>query len=242
MFKTGIDASNLTARFKNIEQRFRIETAMALNTSAFEVREAWGQKIKKVFDRPTPLTQRATLYKKATADHLVAEVYIRDEATKGTPPVRYLLPGVKGGARAQKASERQLSRNLGFKKYWVPGPGAPKDQYGNVPGSFIMRVLSSVQATNDPQQFTPGRKVSRRSRGKARTFFRPRAGIDSKLDRNTIYQRFDDGSIKPVLIGIDKPPQYRARFDAYGVAQRIFRARFHINMARAKQRLAKIRP
>jgi hypothetical protein len=231
MFRITIDGSTLLRRLGQLAGAAPEATVRALNRSAFEVRAGWVDEVKKVFDRPTPYTQRAPLYKKATVERMVAEVFIRDEAAKGTPPVKYLLPQVRGGPRAQKASERLLQRYLGFPPYWVPGPGAPRDAYGNVPGGFIQRVLSSVQATADPAQRTPGRKVSRRSRGRKRMFFLPPPGVGSRLKRTTIYERTADGKVMPVLIGVTRPPAYRPRFDAMGVARRIFYSRFKINAA-----------
>ena len=230
MFRIKIDPAALLDRFARIGELSAAATVRALNNAAFEVRSGWVSEVRRVFDRPTPLTQRAPLYKKATLDRVIAEVFIRDDATKGTPPVKYLFPQVAGGPRGQKRSERLLQRQLGFPAYWVPGPAAPRDAYGNVPGSFIMRVLTSVQATADPAQRTPGRKVSRRSRGRKRLFFIPRAGVASSLKRTTIYERRADGSAAPVLIGIPRSPQYRRRFDAIGVARRIFYDRFRSNI------------
>lgn len=237
MFSLAVDSSSLVRRFSKLVDLTPSATARALNTSAFEVRSGWVAEVKRAFDRPTPLTQRAPLYRKAAPNHLVAEVFIRSEAAKGTPPSQYLLPEVRGGPRSQKSSERLLHRLLGFPAYWVPGPGAPRDSYGNVPGSFIMKVLASVQATADPQQRTPGRKISRRSRGKRRLFFIPRAGVPTKLKRTTIYERKPDGSISPVLIGIARPPIYKPRFDAYGIAHRIFFERFNINLSKELSRI-----
>ena len=237
MFSLKIDASTLISRFTRLADLTPEATARALNTSAFEVRSGWVAEVRRAFDRPTPLTQRAPLYKKATPQHLVAEVFIRNEAAKGTPPSKYLHPSVVGGPRGQKSSERLLSRMLGFPKYWVPGPGAPRDAYGNVPGGFIQRVLSSVQATADPAQRTPGRKVSRRSRGRKRIFFIPRAGVASKLKRTMIFERREDGSVIPVLIGVSRAPTYTPRFKAYDVANRIFISRFNINLSKELARI-----
>lgn len=236
MFGVTVDAANFVGRVLAFSKAFPKETSQALNKSAFEVRKGWSDEIVKIFDRPAPLTVRAPLYKKSSPQVLVAEVYIRNEVSKGTPPSAYLIHHVRGGPRNQKASERLLNRNLGMGKYWVPGPGAPLNSYGNVSQGWLNKVLSSVQANNDPQQHTIGRKQGRRGRGRKRIFFRVPAGADTKLNRSIIYERKSDRSIIPVIITTNKVPQYRKRFDAFGLAQRIFYDRFKVNINGAVSR------
>lgn len=242
MNRIEINAENLLSRFSEIERQYRIEVASALNTSAFEVRSGWAREIGRVFDNPTPFTLRSPLYKKATVDKLVAEVFIRDAdfSSAGVAPATYLMAQAFGGERKQKPSERALERNIGFPKFYIPGKNAPKDRYGNLPGSQIVKILASVQAMNLPENNTPGRKVGRRGRGHKRKFFRIRPGTDSRLSRDIIFERLDGGGVRPILIGVNKAPRYRVRFQAFELARRIFHERFAINMHRAKKKLAAI--
>src|SRR3712207_5175441 len=81
-------------------------TRNALNDVAFGARAAEVERIRGVFDRPTPLVQRSPLVRKATKETLVAEVYIRDDVSRGgTPPAKILAAQVSGGARGPKAFE-----------------------------------------------------------------------------------------------------------------------------------------
>jgi hypothetical protein len=59
---------------------------MALNETAFAIREHMKQTTKEVFDRPVPLTVNSTLYKKASGDQqqLQATIFIRDDVPKGS--------------------------------------------------------------------------------------------------------------------------------------------------------------
>src|SRR5690606_4985368 len=80
----------------------------ACNATAFEIRQTWKRAAPRVFDRPTPLTVNAAQYKKATKQKLYAEIFQRDEASKGNPPAKYLQAEVEGGTRRPKAMERLL--------------------------------------------------------------------------------------------------------------------------------------
>jgi hypothetical protein len=236
MHGVEIDTKALVSRLTEIEKRRLPQiTLRALNDSAFETREAWADEAAKVFDRPTSLTLRAPLYRKATLQKLEAEVFIRDDATKGTPPATYLTPQVRGGPRQQKRGERALSRAAGFSAFYVPAPGAPLDQFGNVKRGLIQKILSQLQASHDPAQRETGLKRGRRlgrqrRRGGGGSYFIPAAG--SHLKRDVIYERIVTGfgsSVRPVLVGVNAAPTYRKRYDVFKLAQEIFGRRFSAN-------------
>src|SRR5690606_2908854 len=108
----------------------------------------------------------AALYRKATKAKPVAEVFIRDEAPKGTPPAKYLLPQVEGGTRRPKAFERRLQASgaLPAGMFAVAGKGAKLDRHGNVPGRVITAVLSAMHSQFDPYQNATETSVKRRRR------------------------------------------------------------------------------
>src|SRR5690606_17275008 len=109
-------------------------------------RETWKRTAQRVFDRPTRITVNSVLYAKATKDRLYADVFIRDEASGGTPPARYLLPEVEGGARRLKPFERLLQAQgvMPAGMFAVPGKGAQLDAFGNVPPSQVNQMLSQL--------------------------------------------------------------------------------------------------
>lgn len=237
MVGADIQVAEFVRSLSDIERRkLPSVTVRALNVSAFEVRDEWAREIPQVFDDPTSITLRSPLYRKATPQRMHAEVFIRDEVLSGTPPSEYLKPQAFGGPRQQKRSEAALSRYTGFPPYFVPARGAPLDAYGNLRRGLIQRILSQLQATHDPAQRETeakrGRRLRRQQRrgGGGHYFTVPVAR--GALKRGVVYERIVSGfgsAVRPILIGVESPPQYRVRFDAFALAQRIFVQRFRVN-------------
>lgn len=84
--------------------------SIALNQTAFKMREELQQEAKNTFNNPVPFTLNSFLYKKATPENLEAVVYIRDDAPKGNPPAAYLAPHIYGGAAYRTRFQKSLSR------------------------------------------------------------------------------------------------------------------------------------
>jgi len=174
---------------------------------------------RRVFDRPTPFTQNAFYWRPATVKREVFEVGVKDMATRGTPASRYLAPEVFGGNRSQKRSERafttyapaHIRRAFGNRGYWVPGPGAPRDAYGNVRGSFVSKVMSAIKAQHDPLQNETARSAARKRRKGAEKYF----VIDPKGGRAPGIWTRKGGQMLPVFLFIHAP-HYRRRFDFFG--------------------------
>lgn len=237
MFGAAIDSGAFVRRLTDLERKALPGIALrSLNDAAFEVRAAWRERIPYVFDRPTQLTLSAPLYRKATPQKLEAEVYIRDEATKGTPPAKYLAPQVFGGERRQKAHELLLERNAGLMPFFVPSRQAQRDQHGNIRTREITKILSQMRANRLGDQRESDRtRASRlrrqRKRGGGGSYFvlRQRHG---RLQPHVIFERIDTAfgsAVRPVLVGKRSAPSYRARYDVFALAQQIFGARFARN-------------
>lgn len=235
----SIDISTLLSKLTDLEKR-RLPQAQlyALNSSAREVREEWQRVMQTIFESPTQLTLNAPLYRKATLDKLEAEVYIRDEASKGTAPSRYLAPEVFGGPRARKASEKLLGR------YWVPGPGAKLDANGNIPGKVITAILSDVGLHRDATANST--RLSRAKRARRR---RRRGGVYFVLTKRRgrlsagVYERIATGfgsAVKSILIFVPGPPHYTKRYDVFGLAQDIFNRGFERNFRAQLLRLVRL--
>lgn len=237
MFKTTIDAQQLIAKMSDLEKRqMPFATMLAINDAMFDVREGWKTDIQSVFQAPVPLTINAVLYKKATKENLTAEIFLRNEATKGTPPSRYLIENIKPeGGREEKPFE-YLLRNagvLGINEYVMPARGFPLDAHGNIPGGILTRILSDLQAQRDKSANTTPQSRRRRERrrdiGKRAVYFYNREKRGN-LPRG-IYERTRTGfggSIRMVLAIVEGAPTYSQRFDAYGIAERIFNKQFPI--------------
>lgn len=199
-------------------RRINSITRNALNDAVVEGVFAEQDKIRGIFDRPKPLTQKAALYRKATNETLTAWVYIRDEASGGTAPAKYLMPQVLGGTRGAKRFEVAL-RAMGIMQpdeFAIPAAGFKRDAYGNVPGSTIVQILSQLRAHRDVgylmNETAPSGARNRRS-GKARYFvpagYRAEKGL-GRLPRG-IYERRGN-AIRAVFVFV-KQPSYRKRYD-----------------------------
>lgn len=194
-------------------------TRNALNDTADDARFAEIEKIRGVFDRPTPYTQNAVAFRKATKDVLIAEVYIRDENGLQRSPTKFLAAEIVGGPRRPKAFEKAL-RNAGIMRpdeYAIPAIGQLRDSYGNLPGSLIVRILSVLRAFGEmgfkANETARSRKRNIRA-GKPRYFvpsgYRSEKGI-GRLPRG-IYER-QGGQIHAVMLFVSPAPRYRRRYD-----------------------------
>lgn len=129
----------------------RQATADALNDAAYDVRRRYREEMRRVFDRPTPYIIKHVDITKATPDNLQATIGPRAPAGKGTDPEKVLAAQLAGGTRRDKRSESAL-RRVGILQsgYMTVIPAEPfpgsVDGYGNIKGSFMVRLLSYLRA------------------------------------------------------------------------------------------------
>ncbi len=207
-------------------------TRNALNDAARDAVEAERKKILGVFDRPTPFIQKAPILQKwnrATKDNLEAIVEIRDEVS-GTPPSKVLKAQVLGGARKPKAFELRLRRAgiMREDEFATVAMGFRRNQYGNIPGSTLIAILSQLQAAEQVGGYLANEtKFSKARAGGKRTrrYFVPKEG--SSLRRG-IYMR-EGKKVTAVMIFV-RQPTYSRRYDfgqaAASKAQRVFAGHF----------------
>lgn len=243
-----IDVSGLTRKLNDFEKRqFPFALSQALNRTA-EKAQAAATAGMKVFDQPVPFTMKSVFIRRTTKAQfktgLFAEVFLRDEATKGTPPVKYLEPEVKGGGRRRKRFERALQAEgiMGPNEWAVPSRALKLNQYGNVSAGMISSILSQLEASPDSlQNITRRSKQRLRKQGK-RLYFTPRPG--SKLQPG-VYVRAgrrpksggDPRGVRPVLLFVSDVPSYRPRYQFYEIVTKVhvtqFAQTFHAELARA---------
>lgn len=242
MWKLEYDDRALVRNLSDLEKKqLPFATMLALNDAMFDVREAWKKAMPEVFDAPTPFTQNAVLYKKATKDNLVAEVFLRNEIGDGTPPARYILEQVEGDEREEKPFEYLLREQglIGMDEFVVPAKGFPLDQYGNVPAAVQRAILSDLSAARDPtSNSTPesrARRARRRNVSKRAVYFISHGPSGDRGDRRpqhlprAIFQRTalaHGSALRMVFVIVKGAPRYRTRFDAYRLAQTAFSASF----------------
>ncbi len=109
-----------------VRREIRKATAAALTETARKAEQHVKLQLPKVFDRPTPFTQRAPAHARAreTENPIEARVYIR--------PIQreYLRLQVTGGTRRAGGSGLLVPR------------GARLNRYGNLPRGYLKRMLS----------------------------------------------------------------------------------------------------
>lgn len=111
-------------------------TMLALNNTAFAVRQTSQDRLKSVFDRPTPLIIGATRVEKATKDNLTAKVLI-------DPKRRAVLAThEEGGQRGLQGLEKAM-RGAGLLPSGyrvVPAKGLELNAYGNPPATLVNAI------------------------------------------------------------------------------------------------------
>ena len=146
---------SVTANFSGITQQLgamgkqvAFASAVALTRTAQQAKEALEKEMASVFDRPTPYTMKSLRLRSAKTTKLEAFVWLKDDAGKGTPADKYLLPQINGGVRALKRFEQALQAVGAMPRGYVaiPAAGAQLDAYGNVKRSQIVQIMSQLKA------------------------------------------------------------------------------------------------
>ena len=177
-----------------------------------------------VFDRPTPFTLNSLFVKASTKETLTARVMVKDTASRGVVPEKFLFPEVSGGGRNEKGFEKAL-RYGGWLKSGqraIPGDDMPRDSYGNVSGPAIRNILATLEKPGGGR----AAKGKRKGRFKDGIF----AGVIGKT--SGIWQR-DARGLKPLFIFTSKAPLYRARLDFDGIALNAANTHFKTEFKRA---------
>jgi hypothetical protein len=196
-------------------------TIRGINNTARNCRLELKNTMQEVFDRPTPYTLNSIYVQFANKEKPYAAIFIKDMATKGTAPSKYLDPEIKGGVRHQKAFEKLLQEAGRIKgKYLLPFK-ATLDRYGNVKASTIQQVLSGLQAQRDGNQNSPSPGKGYKGTRSARKV--PyRYSVVERNGKQMIFQ-FSKGHAVPLFMTADSV-SYRKRFDFYMVADKFINA------------------
>ena len=231
MIRIEIDPKGLFKRQVSafVQRQIPYATMLANNRTAWGVRQAWKTEIPRVFRNPVSLTRNAVLYSKADRTRPYSEIFIRDEAFKGTPPSRYLAAQVHGGERRAKRMEVSLRRQgkLRGNEFLVPTQALLGGS--TLRGNVVTRMLSQVRASSDAyaNQSTASRKRrharERKQAGYTTDYF-VLTRRHGKLNPG-IYLRTNLGKLGSAVVPhllIVKTPIYRERYDIYDIAERMF--------------------
>ncbi|GBQ32237.1 hypothetical protein HLH34_04380 [Gluconacetobacter azotocaptans] len=243
--RVSLDKGSLQNDLAKLSQgEIRTATAFAMNMLAANGKRAVVDRMKEVFDRPNHFTLDGFFVRPATADNLTAWVASKDFAPNGTPAIKYLGPQIHGGARDMKRSEKALARISGG-QYWLPGPGAPLDQYGNIRPGEMTRILSRLGLMADASSNMTDKTARRLARqGKAAKAQRSEYFVARERGNGRpkgIYKLMGPGKVSAVLIFTPRAPTYRMRLPVEQIVQQAFNARQDRVVAAALRRVLRQR-
>jgi hypothetical protein len=179
-------------------------TSLALNRTAFDIRQIFNYETTRFFDQPVPFTQRAFLVERSTKQNLEAVVYA--EARRA----RYLRFGIDGGLRPQKGLEAkflgQQVGNIPRGAQLRPTGAVKRNAAGNV-GLATLRAISGKVATTGPNSVMIGQ---------------PRGGGRPP----GIYRRAPGGKLRPLFIADNSRAAYRPRFPIGQIGTQVAEQRF----------------
>jgi hypothetical protein len=229
------DLDQLVRKLKVRADQVPFATAVALTRTAQIAQARIEDAFPRVFDRPTPYTQKSLYLKPATKTRLEALIKLKDDAGKGTPAAKYLLAQIIGGKRNYKRFEMSLYLKgiLPQGYYAVPGQGAQIDAFGNMNRGQIIKVLSALKAAERVSGFMANRtETSKKRRKNLPEYFV--APVGGHLYPG-VYQRFKfamGNAIKPILVFV-KPPEYKKRLPFSEIVNDTIATEFSVEFEKA---------
>jgi hypothetical protein len=216
------------------EWRMSAALATAMTRTAYDVRAAEQDEMRRVFDRPRPWVVNAVRVSPATVQRMRAEVGFKDDGSGGANPTNVLRAQVDGGQRRAKRLEASLRSAGHLPPGWfcVPGAGAQLDATGDMTRGQVIQILSQLRVQMvggfDRAMSQDARKqINAQRRAGGRFFVMP----PGKRAAPGVYQRefgaatgtagrgINARGITPVVMFV-RSVQYRQRFDFDGVALR----------------------
>jgi hypothetical protein len=217
-----IDIRGLT-EVKNLLRDMKKEAPgilrFATNDTLEFVRDAESAAMKRVFDRPTPFILNSLRIDYLKAEKMEGRVLFKDAfASPKYDPVRdTLTPHIEGKSRRPKYGEYRLRKYgiIAHDEFLVPSRTAPVNQYGNIPGPTMVKILSSLQAFKEGGY-------------KANTSTKINYIIGNVKGTKGIYQiqggvgNAATGRWKLIFLIVKKQMKYNKRFEFYEIAQKEF--------------------
>ena len=243
--------AEVQAMLRNLaSEQIPYATMITTNNLAFKTLTAEKEEMQASFDRPTPFILKSMWVEKATKTKLTAVLEANRSVgagIQGNAWNRILQPHVEGIPRRWRSAEHRLNIAGLLPDGWfaVPAPDAPLDQYGNLPGSWWMMILSWMNAAQWSSQGATQNRIEKV--GKRKNVLE-RAGVEmfpvvpgrsaNRHLKPGIYLRQAKNGfnvVKPVLLFVNSV-QYAKRLDWYGAAQRCVDENFAEEATKAIQR------
>lgn len=229
-----------------------------LDDTAFDVEAELVSEMKRVFDNPTKFTLNSLKVNKTKNHNMEASVWLREPSRMKD---HYLLPTIDGGQRKLKGFERAI----GDVKFY-PARGARLNKFGNVSQGLIKQIMSVLGVASAPgYSANVTAKSAVTNKGSRDFVYLPKGagklppGIYERLadkrkglrkkDRSAKGRRYDQiqrrkrggygrgRRLKPIMFEDKQQRKYTARFDFWGVAERVASERLphHVAKHLAKQ-------
>jgi len=221
---------------KDFPRQLRKVIHPTINDTLFYTRKKLQEEIVDSFDNPTPYIKRSPRVIKADSQSLSGVVHIEDAPNKGNAPSKILQAEVFGGPRRHKKFEKALiyAGIMPADMFAVPGAAADLDQYGNIKGSQIVKILSYFRAFPEHgyranSTAATRKRLKRGSKKKYGVLYF--AGKPNKNLPDGVWMREIHGlgaRIRPILIFV-KRPQYQVAFDFFFTAEHYVRANIQRN-------------
>lgn len=231
MLKVSSNIDAVIERVGGDIKQVRFATAVALTRTMKGAEQDLYAEMRRVWDRPTPFSQRSLRVVPATKDTLEASVEIKDRSysKSSLAPQQIYEHQYFGGARKQKAIERYAQRAglISANEILVPASGAKLDAYGNMSRGQVQQVMSQLRLGLDPYAWSSKSKRSQTNQAKAGRMFWSRGG---HLARGIWIRR--GRATQPLMLVADSP-NYRARMDMQRVGMAAFDKRFEAEFDRA---------
>lgn len=208
------DISRLKQDMERERNRLARVTRRVVNAAAYQALDDVREEMRRVFDRPTPYVLRGPYVVPARdGDQFSgteARVAWREFGGKSIAAEKILAAQIEGGPRRLKRFERSIG--LPANRVAVPGKWAPLDAYGNIPGPFIVQVLSALRLFGE-QGFRANRREGARLRKGQSDFFMIRPGTEHRTLPPGVYRVAREMGGAPLLvIAFVRAANYRARF------------------------------
>lgn len=222
----------------------------AANNTALEIQYQWRKLLQTRLDAPVRLTLNSVYVTKAryvrggdgARASQVAEVYIRDQAAKGTAPANYLMPQVFGGVGHDKGLERGL-RRAGYLRAGEYAVAAADntllDSHGNIRNGVVQQIIAQLGGAFDAygnETLDDKQHRNRKARGKSikqargRRFFAvslrgKQVGTVGKTTSHLspgVYVRDGKHDLSKIFHFTSQRPTYQPRLDLFGAAERAY--------------------
>ena len=223
MLAMKIDTSDLDRKFALMkEMPALIEKAVvgAMSETVNDVHRRQVDEMKVVFDRPTQWLQKGLIKAlpygkdgqfggKRLGQTLAKSGTYFEEFPTGRSPNDVVRPHVYGGSRRQKANEKRLASigALTENKIAVMSYSAPRNGYGNIPGSMYARMLADLGTI-------PTAQAAKKRKGKSAKFFivRREDGLEF------VAERVGD-TIRPMLMFFNWKNGYKKTYQYHKVGK-----------------------